>query len=332
VKQMTNSHVQLWRNGFTLVELLVVIAIIGILMALLLPAIQAARAAARRTQCTNNLKQVGLGLHNFHTTHHRFPLGQAAPMNELFGGWHDRRCWMQSILPYLEYQTLSDQFEEWMQHTTGDPFKRQKSWWAPHRSTVIPPLMCPSEPASPKNATYWMDNRPSHGTPEDGQGFHGNYSLCAGSTVMNPLSDPEGRNLNGTFFAFSKTKISLITDGTSNTLIGGEIILVPDKGQREEDYRGRYYFAIGGNVLFSTYYPPNTSVPDRQNSICMNLSEAPCIIGNDNVVMSLRSYHAGIVISLFADGSVHALSDHVDLLVYQAVGTRNGGEEVGRTD
>jgi prepilin-type processing-associated H-X9-DG protein len=114
--------------------------------------------------------------------------------------------------------------------------------------------------------------------------------------------------------------------------MGGEIVLVRDETPPVEDYRARYYFSIGGNVLFNTLYPPNTSVPDRQNSICASVPEAPCTIANTNVVMSLRSRHPGVVNVVFADGSVHTISDGVDLLVYNAAGSREDGEAVGRIE
>jgi prepilin-type processing-associated H-X9-DG protein len=211
-----------------------------------------------------------------------------------------------------------------------------KSWWAPNRWTIIKTLYCPSDPASPKNVTNWMDTvnaqgggrpGPSNGTPEDSEGFHGNYALCAGSSVFNPAGDPGGMSLGGMFFSWSQTTLGSVTDGTSGTLMGGEILLVRDNGT--DDMRGRYYYSHQGNSLFSTLYPPNTTVPDRQ-SYCINLRPAAaCSPGLDNLILSLRSNHPGGVNTLFADGSVRFVANGINPTTYQALGTRAGGEVVG---
>ena len=103
-----------------------------------------------------------------------------------------------------------------------------KSWHTPGRWTVLPTFMCPSDDANPKNTTLWWDDRKSDGTPEDGQGFHGNYAACAGSTIFNPrdtgnLEDRQGKNLNGMFYALSETNFAQVEDGTSNTLMVGDL-------------------------------------------------------------------------------------------------------------
>jgi len=320
--------------GFTLVELLVVIAIIGVLVALLLPAVQSARESARRLQCVNNLKQAGLALHMHHNTYGHFPPGLRAPSTEAFGSWGDRRTWPLEILSFLEQVVQGNAARQTI------TVNNTATWATPNRWVVIPTLMCPSDGANPKVTTYWWDTAfgsgPGDGSPEQSQGFHGNYVGCAGSTVFNPrdtsvYADRQGRNLNGIMFPFSETKMGDIEDGSSNTLLAGEFIIFQDGGRafKDEDYRGRYYFGIGGNAIFSTLYPPNTTVPDRLNAPCISDPEAPCKFANNDLVTSLRSYHPGIVNALRADGSVFTISDDVDPVAYRAMGTRGLGEAFG---
>jgi type II secretory pathway pseudopilin PulG len=173
---------------------LVVIAIIGILVALLLPAIQSARAAARRAACTNNMRQQGLALLNHHETKGYFPHGTyhlidiAHSTPAPYNGRQNRRCWMQDTLPYMEQQALYDQFVKFMEvSNTGYNF--------PLAGTPIPLLMCPDDPVGPKQATYSHSTVGAQGFPAayDGmgpsQGFSGNYVTCSGSYYFNPGPD-----------------------------------------------------------------------------------------------------------------------------------------------
>jgi prepilin-type processing-associated H-X9-DG protein len=182
--------------------------------------------------------------------------------------------------------------------------------------------MCPSDPNSPKVITYTAS------TPQTSQGFHGNYSLCAGSDYFDPPYSLDGGNLNGCFYWNSTIKIGDITDGTSNTLIGGEIIVVPDT--TNYDIRGAYYNdAHGGSALFSTLYPPNTSVPDVSHWCVSLMPQAPCTSNTANRFYSLRSYHTGGVNALLGDGSVRFISNSVDGPTYKALGSRAAGEVPG---
>ena len=194
------------QRAFTLVELLVVIAIIGILIALLLPAVQAAREAARRSQCSNHLKQFGLGMHNYHDTYKMFPAG----INEC----QPRISWFPQFLPFIEQGPLFDQMD----------FDTQNyiccgGWPNAVINATVPTALCPSDPQA--------------GTKLQ-QGFHGNYVGCAGSTEFNAAGTGGdccgGLNdrLNGMFFGRSQIKFASVIDGTSNTVMFSEILINSD--------------------------------------------------------------------------------------------------------
>jgi prepilin-type N-terminal cleavage/methylation domain-containing protein len=342
--QQVTPQIDPRRSGFTLVELLVVIAIIGILVALLLPAIQAARESARRATCTNNIKQVGLAQHSYLATKKRFPHG-TYNLNFVHGttpppynGKQNRRCWMHDTMPYYGEAVLYDQFDNFMR--TGSSF----AYDFPGCSTVIPTLMCPSDPANPKFVTFTYSTLGVTGPPPsiDGlgasQGFHGNYIACASNKFFNPVgkgapyADQNSAKLNGLFFAISKVEPGDITDGMSHTAMLSELILTPD--QIDDDERGRYYDPIPGGTQFTTLFPPNTSVPDRINWISKNpVPKAPgewCAGGecqpSQNQYVSARSYHEGGVNFATADGAVHFVSDSIDPVLYSGLGSRNGEE------
>jgi len=315
------------RRGFTLIELLVVIAIIAILIGLLLPAVQKVREAAARAQCQNNFKQFGLAMHNYHDANKRFPQGQhnyiATDLNPQTESSWNRACWWHDILPYIEQDNLYKLIHAYMNSTPKPPyitFAVNNAGGArsePGRNSVVSVSTCPSDPNGPKNKTVGGNE----------QGFHGNYVACGGSNFFNPAGDTLGANLNGMFYPQSQTKMTSVSDGTSNTLMIGEIIVSPDTGAH--DLRGRYYNSWQGNVLFSTLYPPNTTVGDR-SSYCNNRLEAPCQgLSASNVIQSARSGHSGGVNVGMADGSVRFISNNVNLATYNALGTRALQEVLG---
>src|SRR5262245_2873418 len=236
------------RRAFTLVELLVIIAIIAVLIALLLPAVQRVREAANRVQCANNLRQLGLALHNYHDVHRRFPPGLLNTAWPARSPDYERRSWMPRILSFIEQEALSREFEEHRRIGVDYP------WYSEHASTPIPLLLCPSDPAGPKTFGF--------GATPISEGFHGNYALCLGSTVLNPPDDLTGTRRNGMFFALSRIRLGDVIDGTSSTLMGGEIIVVPDTTDHA-DTRGRYLDALHGGTLFSTLQRPNTHEGDK---------------------------------------------------------------------
>jgi prepilin-type processing-associated H-X9-DG protein len=330
-----------------LIELIVVIGVIAILIALLLPAVQQARSSARKTQCQNNMKQVGLAMHNYHDLNKMFPPGL---FSYIFDDLDDfvhadgsgphlrgpaRTCWMQQILPQLGYENLHNQLpfdantagHEWADPPLSAPI-----------STIVQPLMCPMDPANPK---LLSDDSTS---PDDSEGFHGNIVMCAGDKEFGIGDQGEltgigaGADLNGMFYAISSTRIADVTDGLSNTVMGSELILIHDiqgdsgiesGGTARKDTHGRYYKCFWGEALFSTQYPPNTKVPDELRFCQIPHPRVPCNNGAEVPVLYARSYHDGGVNVLMGDGSVRFVSDFVDLSVFRALGSRDGGESIG---
>ena len=213
------------RRGFTLIELLVVIAIIAVLIALLLPAVQQAREAARRTQCKNHLKQLGLALHNYHDTHLAFPYGH---QTEHSGATHRRDCWYQRLLPYVEQGNLADAYEadrtEYIHAMTSDT----NVSYIPE--TVVSVFTCPSD-----------SNQPGKGGNGGSIAFQGNYAVSAGAGTYTLGADPTNASRQiititnrtmistsdrgGVFFQNSSTNIGGISDGTSNTLLVSEGVI-----------------------------------------------------------------------------------------------------------
>jgi prepilin-type N-terminal cleavage/methylation domain-containing protein/prepilin-type processing-associated H-X9-DG protein len=302
------------RQAFTLIELLVVIAIIAVLLGMLLAAVQKAREAANRVKCQNSLHQIAIGLHVYHDALDHFPPGSDdGPYgSDLLirdrGGWHEH------LLPYLEQDTVSNSLQQWISGGGGTAV--YYNWNA--RFEPIPVLFCPSDPNSPK----------MHSVPWDDQGLHSNYVACAGSTPFNPPTGPPSDELDGIFYWKSQTRLSDIPDGTSNTLMVGEILVSPDVSGH--DTRGRIYNpARQASNLFSTLHTPNDlNSPDHVH-YCQSIKYAPCVSSWADLVLTARSHHNNGVNVAFADGSVRFISDNVNAATYQALGTRAGGEPLG---
>ncbi|EAQ82211.1 DUF1559 domain-containing protein [Blastopirellula marina] len=295
------------RSGFTLVELLVVIAIIGVLIALLLPAVQQAREAARKMQCGNNLKQIGLALHNYHDTNGRFPPGYYMGLNQ--SGTAEnllRYSWFQSLLPFVEQTALFDSVQTDIQ-------AGRLPWEFTQRQTIVNGFMCPSDPANPKVGPL--------------RGFHGNYVVSHGShSLKNADND---RKADGMFFVESRIRIADVVDGTSNVAMLGEIILVPD----DIDRRGAYYMTgwNNANVTLALRDTPNSDSPDTANSatIVDYPPRAPGVATTEWCRMGSRSYHPGGVLVGRADASVGFVTETIDLTTWNRFGSRNDGEVLG---
>jgi len=304
------------QRGFTLIELLVVIAIIAVLVALLLPAVQQAREAARRSSCKNNLKQLGLALHNYHDVFTIFPYGH---QQELYSGQTKRRDnWFQRILPYIDQAPRYNFYES---YGSVDAFQFEYIHRITDKDVVgtVPGQSCPSDP-----------NSPGIGGNGGLTAFQGSYAVCGGAgqgiaidpntqiiTVTN-RNIPNTNAGTGLFYMNSSTGIKDCVDGSSNTLLASEGINRSNTVRAWGELGGHWGGAPHGAFAFSVAEVPNTSVPDRNYSCKAALTPgapngAPCedrSVGGGRWSFA-RSYHVGGVQATLADGSVRFISDNI---------------------
>jgi prepilin-type N-terminal cleavage/methylation domain-containing protein/prepilin-type processing-associated H-X9-DG protein len=353
------------QDGFTLIELLVVIAIIAVLIALLLPAVQSAREAARRSQCVNNLKQIGLGMHNYHSTYNTFPTGVSASRNT----WNAGKCgvgpcgqvtwngWSvhAMLVPYLEatpvYNAINFSFDPLV--CASQPFQNTAFL------TSIPGFLCPSDPYSGKA----------------GLGFLNNYCGSIGTTIGVVQNYPS--NSTGVFSYQTPYGLADITDGSSNTVAFGESLV--GNGGRNANYRGNgvaglcyawaldatqvpaqtlatiqmcsagwssalnsgspyggtpnigvnrgWYWGWGAESmsLINTIVPPNSQAWNACRTGCQGC-------GNYDMdhaeIANVTSNHPGGANVTFADGHVQFVKSSLSTPTWWALGTRNDGEVI----
>lgn len=317
-----------FRRGFTLIELLVVIAIIAILIALLLPAIQQAREAARRSQCKNNLKQYGIGLHNYHETYLMFPIGGTAWGGTEQIGWHVR------ILPFMEQGAMYKQ----LNFGNGTVVVSQLlSDGLPARVHQVPYALCPTD----SNQERWDRNwaQTNYG------GSLGSQSITSANGACNIFLTPginyespggtathgntqDSYDISGMFGRVGGSiNIASVTDGTSNTIQVGEIL--PECN----DHRSGWWNYNGmGNAHAGTQVPLNTmtTCPKATAAERAQYGGGNCTNPNNwNLSWGFRSKHIGGAHFLFADGSVKFLSQSINYETYQRLGGRKDDKTVG---
>jgi prepilin-type N-terminal cleavage/methylation domain-containing protein/prepilin-type processing-associated H-X9-DG protein len=296
------------RQGFTLIELLVVIAIIAVLVGLLLPAVQKVREAANRMKCANNLKQLGLGLHNFHDAHGKFPPGQVAgPFPEAGVTNAVNHGWGPFILPFIEQQALADRYH-W-DVRVYDPAN------LPVVSTQLKLFQCPS--AEP-NRFYTAG--PS------GDGACGDYAPTwyVESVLVEAGLTPQPRDQNGVLQPNHMTRLSEITDGTSQT-----ILLTEDAGRPRLWRMGRS--GPDQTVEGDPWAAFNSGIILQGSTADGTMRPGPCAINCTNE-REVYSFHPAGANAVFADGSVHFLRASMSIRVLAALVTRAGGESVSASD
>ncbi|MBD3674442.1 MAG: DUF1559 domain-containing protein [Planctomycetaceae bacterium] len=324
------------QRGFTLIELLVVIAIIAVLVALLLPAVQQAREAARRSSCKNNLKQLGLALHNYHDTFTKFPQGQSWIVGA--NSWHGHGIFV-DFLPYMDQAPLYGQWNMNQTYNSGNnnTLSRNK----------IPVLKCPSD--------------------RDYQGAEPgvNYAGCAGSSVNLWFPQSGGGQSNGIFPQRQSLSMGALLDGTSNVIAFSEQLV----GDNSQSGVSDSDIVVTSNPGFADQHFPTQAEINNAETVCnaadptsipslsrtgrnwsapypsqsrFNTAAPPnwkgrsCAMGGNfglaadrNGIFAARSRHTGGVQVCLADGSVRFISENINLQTWQWLGAREDGNPIG---
>jgi prepilin-type N-terminal cleavage/methylation domain-containing protein len=293
------------RAAFTLVELLVVIAIISVLMGLLLPAVQAAREAARRIQCANNLKQMGLAAHNYADTLGSFPAGCLL----LNPAWTDQRFyWSGQLMPFMEQTTL---------YETLDP---SQPWdvYQPNINAMrlgMPNFVCPSAAAPEVFDQNVTDRKTS------------TYLGCASGVVAmetGPSPILCDLQLDGALYTNSRTRHASFTDGLSNSMFIGECLFLPGVTGPDNN---------NGMQIIDHWQIGSPGMANNEMSECLGTTAVGINLYKfhpntfiENIELGYSSRHPGIIQGVFADGHVQSINNGIEAKVWSAAGTRDGAE------
>jgi prepilin-type N-terminal cleavage/methylation domain-containing protein len=310
------SHKPFFKRGFTLVELLVVIAIIGILISMLLPAVQSVREAARRTTCGNNLRQIGIALHNYYGVHKKLPFGQ--------GGTGHKYSAVSQLLPYMEQDNLFETID--FNSDIFDPVND-----APRR-VEIQLMRCPSD----QFLRF----------PETGGGI--NYAANKGSGIVwGPNAGPNANmpEPNGPFYRDSEVEFSSVTDGLSQTAAFSERLIGDGSNAIVTIRRDTFLSSDTPTTADEAVQMANAVDPYNLANQFPALMGAPWMHGqhgyqhvntpntlsvgfrtSGRATMAANSYHPHGVMVINLDSSVKFVSDGIDLVAWRAIGSRNGNE------
>jgi len=329
------------RRAFTLIELLVVIAIIAVLIALLLPAVQAAREAARRISSTNNLKQMGLALHNYESTNGCFP-GHGGPNGTGFSV-HAR------ILPFMEQTSAMNMMNFSLPVSATPPTFAFTPAQMTAAATLVSAFICPSDGQNPAYANYYLN------TPTAGTGYVSNAGSGTGTNY--DIRFPT----DGVFWNNSATTIASITDGTSSTMFMSQCLLGAGQDTTGAVPLDRFRQIVNiASIVHPSGTAPGGYSPPMNNPDLMSLvagatswsgtrgvawivgteamagynaysppnSKTPDVYGHGFGWVSARGPHPGGVLVLTGDGSVKFIKDSINLATWRALATRAGGEVI----
>ncbi len=308
------------RKAFTLIELLVVIAIIAILIALLLPAVQQAREAARRTQCKNNLKQIGLALHNYHDVYNKFPAGGYWNNNHR-GLAYQQGSVLVHLLPYIEQSVIFNQIDFSNPPNRNINDTRMPDGRLMRQAVSVSAFLCPSDTAGSNfnNRSTVQNYAASKGASNAGSPTGGNPNgspPCADAYLSFRKGGTSGSGVSGPFHRNGRScEMRDVTDGLSNTIFFGEV-----RPECSNHIRQGWLQANNGQGMFGTLYPINLDTCNTSNSSGCNW------INNWTEEFGFKSRHTGGAQFLFGDGAVRFISDNIDHVNYNRLGAKQDNE------